>query len=156
MKAPAKPKRARSDSAKAAINAAINASLALPDCPAHVKLRDRDRPFWADVLRARARDEWTQADLIVAAQLARCMSDIEAESEAMEDEGSVIKNDKGTAVMNPRNSVLEQLARREMALMRTLKIAGASTGDTRDLVKGRKLQREAEKARAEVADDLLA
>ena len=58
--------------------------------------------------------------------------------------------------MNPRNAVLEQLARREMALMRTLKISGASTGDTRDLEKGRKLQREAEKARAEVADDLLA
>jgi len=149
-------KKPRSDSAKAAINAAINASLALPDCPAHVKLRERDRPFWADVLRARARDEWTQADLIVAAQLARCMSDIEAESEAMENEGSVIKNDKGTAVMNPRNSVLEQLARREMALMRTLKIAGAGTGDTRDLVKGRKLQREAEKARDEVTGDLLA
>ena len=84
------------------------------------------------------------------------MSDIERESAWLEEEGSVIKNDKGTQVMNPRNAVLEQLARREMALMRTLKISGASTGDTRDLEKGRKLQREAEKARAEVADDLLA
>ncbi len=151
-----KPKRARSDSAKAAIGAALNAASPLPDCPPHVKLREHDQPFWVDVLRARARDEWTQADLIVAGQLARCMSDIERESGWLEDEGSVIKNDKGTQVMNPRNAVLEQLARREMALMRTLKISGASTGDTRDLEKGRKLQREAEKARAEVADDLLA
>ena len=151
-----KPKRARSDSAKAAINAALGAASPLPDCPPHVKLRDHDRPFFENVLRVRTRDEWTETDLIVAGQLARCMSDIERESAWLEEEGSVIKNDKGTQIMNPRNSVLEQLARREMALMRTLKISGASTGDTRDLQKGRKLQREAEKARAEVADDLLA
>lgn len=151
-----KQKRARSDSAKAAINAALSAASPLPDCPPHVKLRDHDRPFFENVLRVRTRDEWTETDLIVAGQLARCMSDIERESAWLEEEGSVIRNDKGTQIMNPRNSVLEQLARREMALMRTLKISGASTGDTRDLQKGRKLQREAEKARAEVADDLLA
>lgn len=151
-----KQKRARSDSAKAAINAALSAASPLPECPPHVKLREQDRPFFENVLRVRTRDEWTETDLIVAGQLARCMSDIERESDRLEDEGSVITNDRGTQVMNPRNAVLEQLARREMALMRTLKISGASTGDTRDLQKGRKLQREAEKARAEVADDLLA
>lgn len=149
-------KRPRSDSAKAAINAAINASSPLPECPGHVRLRERDQPFWVDILRARARNEWTEADLIVAGQLARCMSDIERESEEMESEGSVIRNEKGTMCMNPRNSVLEQLARRELALMRTLKMAGVATGNTRDLEKGRKLQREAEQARSEISDDLLA
>jgi hypothetical protein len=78
------------------------------------------------------------------------MADIESESIQLEDEGSVLKNDRGTLVQNPRHAVLEQLARREMALMRSLRIAGTATGDTRDLEKGRKLQRQAEAARGEV------
>lgn len=106
-------------------------------------------------MRARARDEWTDADLVVAAQLARCQHDIERESKALDGEGSVIENQRGTPVMNPRHAVLEQLARREMALMRTLRIGGSVTGDRRDLEKARKIQREAERAREELADDDL-
>ena len=107
-------------------------------------------------MRARARDEWTAADLVVAAQLARCQHDIERESRTLDDEGSVLTNERGTKVMNPRHAVLEQLARREMALMRALRIGGSeSGGDRRDLDKARKLQREAEKARTELADEGL-
>jgi hypothetical protein len=150
-------RKPRSDSAAAAINAAVAAASPLPECPSHVRLRDIDQPFWSDILRARAREEWTNADLVVAAQLSRCMADIEKESFSLEDEGSVLTNERGTKVMNPRHAVLEQLARREMALMRSLRIAGTATGDTRDLEKGRKLQRQAEAARDGITeDDLLA
>lgn len=151
------PRRKRSDSAAAAIQAAVNAAMPIPDVPAHVRLRPEDRPFWEGVVRARARDEWTDADLVVAAQLARCQRDIEVESERLDAEGSVVENAKGTTVMNPRHAVLEQLARREMALMRSLRMAGTSAGDSRDLQKARKLQRQAESVREELAeDDLLA
>ena len=116
-------KRARSDSAASAVKAMVNAALPQLELPAHVRLRDGDRPFWDGVLRARARDEWIEADLVVAAQLARCQADIELEQQLLTSEGSVVENMKGTQIMNPRVTVLEQLSRREMALMRTLKQA---------------------------------
>ena len=152
------PRKPRSDSASAAITAALAAASPLPDVPAHVRLRDGDRPFLDGILRARARSEWSAADLVVAAQLARCQADIETESERLDAEGSVIENQKGTPVMNPRQAVLQQLAQREMALMRALRMAGtAAGGDSRDLQKARSLQRQAEQAREELSsDDLLA
>jgi hypothetical protein len=95
--------------------------------------------------------------LAVAAQLARTQADIEREQVLVDAEGSVIANDRGTPIANPRFAVLEQLARREMALMRTLRMGGRVSGDARDSVKRVKVQREAEKVRGELADeDLLA
>ena len=85
------------------------------DPPAHVRLRDGDRPFWDGIVRARARDEWCESDLVVAAQLAR----------------------------------------REMALMRTLRMGGRVAGDARDEAGRRRIQRQAEAARAELEDDEL-
>ena len=110
------------------------------------------------ILRARTRDEWAAVDLVVAGQLARCQADIEAESLALEGEGSVIDNQRGTPVMNPRQAVLEQLSRRQMAYMRALRMAGtAAGGDKRDLQAARKMQRQSEQLRDEIAeDDLLA
>jgi hypothetical protein len=107
------------------------------------------------VLRARARDEWTEADLVVAAQLARCQADIELEQQLLNAEGSVVENMKGTQVMNPRVTVMEQLSRREMALMRTLRMGGRVAGDTRDQMGKRALERKAHEIRAELEDDGL-
>lgn len=127
------------------------------ECPAHARLRESDRPFWDGIVRARARDEWTEADLVVAAQLARCQCDIEAESLTLEGEGTVTTNDRGTPVVNPRVAVLEQLARREMALMRTLRLGGAGAGEARHVVARRKTERQARAVRDELeADALLA
>jgi hypothetical protein len=135
----------------------IGAAKGPPDVPKHVKLRPGDAPFWDGIVRARAYDEWTGADLAVAAQLARTQADIEREQELVDAEGSVITNDRGTPIANPRFAVLEQLARREMALMRSLRIACHVAGDARDDAGRRKIQREAEKVRGELADeDLLA
>ena len=151
-------RKPRSDSAAAAIDAMVNASKPLPDIPAHVRLDKRHLPFWDGIIRARARSEWIETDLVVAAQLARTQFDIEKESETLEAEGSVIENARGTPVMNPRHAVLEQLARREMALMRALRITGAAAGiDPRDLTKQRNLERQSRDTKEELQeDDLLA
>lgn len=148
-------KRIRSDSTDSAVKAMVNAAKGALCVPAHVRLRDGDQPFWDGIVRARARDEWTDADLVVAAQLTRCQHDIEKESQALEAETSVITNARGTQVMNPRLSVLEQLARREMALMRTLRMGGRIAGDARDEAGGRKIERESRKLRDELAEDEL-
>lgn len=151
-------RKTRSDSAAAAIEAMVSAAAPLPDIPKHVRLEAKHIPFWEGIIRARARSEWIETDLVVAAQLARTQYDIEKESAELESEGSVIENARGTPVMNPRHAVLEQLARREMALMRSLRIAGAAAGiDPRDLAKKRALERESRNTRDELQeDDLLA
>lgn len=153
-----KPRKARSDSATQAVRAMQNAALPELDPPSHVRLRPEDRPFWSGILCARARDDWESHDLVVAAQLARTQRDIEVESAQLEAEGTVVKNDRGTQVMNPRVTVLEQLARREMALMRTLRMGGKNAGDPRDLSGAKNVQKGAQKARQQVEDeeDLLA
>lgn len=148
-------KRNRSDSAASAVNAMVNAAKDDLRPPAHVKLRDGDEPFWLGVVRARARDEWTDADLVVAAQLARCLHDIEKEQIALDAEGTVVENDRKTLVVNPRVSVLEQFARREMALMRTLRMGGRVAGDARDESGKRKIERQSRKVREELEDDEL-
>lgn len=150
-------KRNRSDSAASAVKAMLNAAKGDLTPPEHVRLRDGDHVFWVGVVRARARDEWTETDLVVAAQLARCLHDIEKEQLCLDDEGTVIANDKGTMVVNPRVSVLEQFARREMALMRTLRMGGKVPGeDPRSQAGARKVERQSRNIKAEIEDELLA
>ena len=136
----------------------MNAALGVIPPPAHVTLRDGDRVFWDAVVCARARDEWTDADLVVAAQLARCLADIEREQLLLDGEGTLSVNDRGTQIVNPRVSVLEQFARREMALMRTLRMGGRTAGAARDLQATRKVERQAAGIRRELSeeDELLA
>jgi hypothetical protein len=148
-------KRNRADSAASAVKAMVNAAKGDIPVPAHVKLRKGDEVFWQGVVRARARDEWTDADLVVAGQLARCQADIEREQQDLDSEGTVVKNDRGTMVLNPRVSVLEQFARREMALMRTLRMGGRVAGAARDEAPGRKIERQSRQVRAELEDDEL-
>ena len=120
-------KRAPANSAAVAVRAMQNATRGAIRPPAHVKLREGDLPFWEVVMRARARDEWTGADLVICARLARCQADVEAEQVLLDAEGSVIDN-AGRPMVNPRSAVVDMLARREMALLRTLRLGGWAAG----------------------------
>jgi hypothetical protein len=132
----------------------VNATLPTIQPPAHVRLRPQDQPFWDSIIRSRAREEWSsETDLIVAAQLARCQADIEAESVKLDGEGAVIENQRGTPIMNPRHSVLEQLARKELALMRALTLVVATRG--RDQAPARRTEARARQANAALADEEL-
>jgi hypothetical protein len=146
-------KRTRSDSATAAIKAMANAAKALLKPPAYVTITADAMPYFADVTRVRARDEWSECDLVVAAQLAQCMADMATEDKELRTEGRVVKNDRGTQIMNPRTTVLEQLARREMALMRTLRMGGRVSGDGRDDVGKSNIERQSRKVRSEVEEE---
>jgi hypothetical protein len=148
-------KRVRADSAEAAVQALVNVAKGPIPCPAFVRLRDGDLPFWDAILLARARDEWTQTDLVVAAQLARCQLDIENESLLLDSEGAVVSKNNGDKVVNPRVAVVEQLAKREMALLRTLRMGGRIAGDQRDEGTRRKLERQARAMQDELAEDEL-
>ncbi len=116
---------ARAGSAEAAI-AAMRGTDPMP--PEHVKLRERDWPFWFDIVRVRAREEWTPMDLIHAANLARCLSDIEKLSQEMGEDGATLVNDRGTVVANPRHAILETLSRRSVTLTKTLHLHASALG----------------------------
>jgi hypothetical protein len=149
----AKPKRTRSDSAASAVKAMVSAAQPDLQPPSHNPITESAKPYWLGVVRARARDEWSEVDLVVAAQLAQCQADIAEEDAMLRTEGRVMPNDRGTIVMNARTTVLEQLARREMALMRTLHIGGRISGDTRDLQGARKTERTSRKLRGELSEE---
>lgn len=152
-------RQSRSDSASAAIEAAKNAALPELRPPAHVQLTADSEPYFADIVRARARDEWNPHQLTVAAQLAQCMAEQVSVAAELALEGRVLVNERGTRVANPLVSIMEQLARRQMALGRSLQMIGRAIGDPRKPAGKRKLEAGARQAREEAQaedDGLLA
>lgn len=149
-------KRSRSDSSTAAV-AAMQAAAAGPlKPPSFVNIRKADKPFWDSIVRARTRESWTDSDLVMAGNLARCLSDIERLQQEIDFEGDVILNDRKTQVINPKHSLLETLSRRAVALSRTLQVhAQATQGESRDQGKKATKQREAEKVLESQDDDDL-
>lgn len=146
-------RKTRSDAVGVAIKAMENAAKAIPRPP--VALRQQDEAFWPGIYKAKSVDEWTDAHLVVGAQLARTMADLEKQQEALDAEGAVLENARGTMVMNPRVTVLEGLARREMALMRALGLTGKANVDPRDQAGKRKIEQQSRKLREELEDDPL-
>ncbi|KKW66928.1 terminase [Lampropedia cohaerens] len=128
-----KPKRQRSDSAKAAVAAHQNAAQAPIEPPKCVNLPAECRPFWDAIVTSRSRDLWTQADLLMAANLARTQYGIEL-----------------TQVGSDAHAKLTRLA---MALARSVAVhPTATTGRAADQVDANTLERNARNA---PDDDLI-
>jgi hypothetical protein len=143
--------RVRSDSITTAVKSAQAASLGAIQPLAHTPLRDADFPFWDAIVLARAAGTWTNSDLVLAANLARCQSDIVRLQIDLEVEGDVSLSQKGTPVVNPKHALIETLSRRAVALSRALHVhAEATQGRSRDA--GNKLGAE-QSARDVVQDD---
>lgn len=152
-----KPRKTRADSAAAAIEAAKNAVLPPLMPPPHVQISADAMPYYLDVLKARARDEWNEYQLTVAAQMAECMAkQVEIEATLII-EGLVVDGAHGPKA-NPLVGILERMASRQQSLARALRMSGSSLGDPRIPAKQRQLEAGARRARAEAVeeDDLLA
>lgn len=149
-------KRTRTaDTAAGAVKAMFAAAAPTLLPPSHCAMRPGDMAFWQGIIVARARDEWTAANLVIAAQLARCQFDIEEQQALVYAEGHIIVNDKGTPIANPRHTVMEKLCSRELSLMRSLAMVGLEAGRGRDLAKGRVVEQQSRKLREELQDDPL-
>lgn len=118
------PKRSDSSHVQTEIMTKAAKGIQPPDC---VKLRPHDLPFWKAITDAR--NDWTVVDLIHAANLSRCLADIEEETLALHQEGTVIMGGKnGTAfVKNPRADILETYSRRAMAISAKIQVHAAAT-----------------------------
>lgn len=133
-----KPRRPRSDSAKAAVQAAQNVALGPLEPPAYVSLREQDKPFWTAIMKARARHTWDDADLVTAATLARAQADIQMLQARIDVEGYVVEGK-----INPAAQLLETLVKRVTSLSRLLHThAEAKLGRARDNGKTLALEQE--------------
>lgn len=134
------PRRPRSDSAKAAVQAAQNAALGPLEPPQYVTLREQDKPHWQAIMKARARHTWDEADLVTAATMARAQADILTLQAQIDIEGYVIDGK-----INPAAQMLETLSKRVVSLSRILHThAEAKLGRARDNGKTLALERDAE------------
>ena len=145
-----KSRKPRSDSTTAAIFAIEKARKPPLVAPNHTNLRDSDQPFWDAIITGRAYDEWTPVTLVLAVQLARTQADIEQETATLLTEGSII-NGK----VNPRCRVIDVLEKRQMALLRTLRMGGTALGKTPTIENSRALELKARDLLDEF-DDLIA
>lgn len=146
-----KPRKQRSDSAAAAIRAAQNAVAAPLQSPPSKQLTDAENVFFADIVLARARDDWKDADLYFAADLARCMCDLDREQQALRAESTVIAEGNGKLVENPRIKIISRYRSEASALARTLQIGGRGIGDPRTFEKARALEQKARATANQVA-----
>ena len=102
------------------------------DPPAHVSLREGDRPFWDAIVTSRARDTWTDVDLCTAATLAKAQADIGQLQAKLDTEGYLLQSGK----VNPLAALVETLTRRTVALSRVLHVhAIATVGKSEDAAK---------------------
>lgn len=141
-------RRTRSDSAKAAVAASQAVALGPLQPPSHIRLRGCDQPFWDAIVTARPRDTWTDADLVLAGNLARAYADMETLQESIERNGMLIEGK-----INPACDLLDKMTRRALATGRQLMVATIATvGKAQDIHKGAALERG---ARQHEDDDLI-
>ncbi|WP_230697830.1 P27 family phage terminase small subunit [Stutzerimonas kunmingensis] len=99
-------------------------------------------------MTARPRDTWTDADLILAGNLARAYADIETLQRQIDTEGFILD---GKA--HPALAILENMSRRALATGRQLKVDTITTvGKSETLPKAAALERD---ARHRLDDDLI-
>ena len=126
-------RRQRIDSAAGAVATVAAAARDLSP-PAHVKFRTADWPFWDAVIAERAKSEWSETDLIVAANLARAMADAERVAEMTTGVRGAVK----IKTLIDSITAVDKLARRIVTLRRALGIDNRSkNGEQRDVDKRR-------------------
>lgn len=150
-------RRPAADSVDGALAAFAGAAAGPIAPPETVRLREGDLPIWTAVVSARARDEWSEVDLMHAANLTRCLADIERISAEIHAQGDTLENARGTCVANPKHVLLETLSRRAVALTRLLHLHAAALARPSQVINQREAEADARKTVDELGeDDLLA
>jgi hypothetical protein len=91
--------------------------------PAGVILRDdAEMVIWKQFTHARAREGWRDFDLLIVAKAVRLEADIRKYQQALDGEGAIVKNERGTPIVNPMLTVIDSLQRQQLALIRSLSL----------------------------------
>jgi hypothetical protein len=128
-----KTRRPRSDSAAYDAAAHQNAAQGPLEPPAYVTLPEPCKPFWEAIVTSRARDTWTESDLVTAANMARVQLALQT-----------------TDVASDEHAKLTRLA---LAMSRSLSVhTTATAGRAADLVGASTAERQ---ARQDDGDELI-
>ena len=118
----ARTKSLSSDSALNVVHLAATISEKIP-LPDGVILRGEDEMvIWQQFTHARAREGWRDFDLLIVAKAVRLEADIRKYQMQLDRSGAVIKNDRGTPIVNPFLTVIDSLQRQQLALIRSLSL----------------------------------
>jgi hypothetical protein len=91
--------------------------------PHGVELRNEDEMvIWEQFTRARTREGWRDFDLLLVAKAVRLEADIRKHQKALDRSGVIIKNERGTPIVNPFVAVIDSLQRQQLALIRSLSL----------------------------------
>lgn len=131
-------KSQRTDSVAGAVNLMAQVARGLPEIPEHIKIRPQDMPYLEAILSSRPRDEWSPVDISIANQLAWTQCQIVVETELLEEEGTIVTNDRGTKVTNPRFRAISDHKQSQLSLMKTLALHTQAGKDVRNITEKRK------------------
>ena len=124
--------------------------------PGHVPLKEADMPFWRNIIAEKAKSEWTEHDLELAALLAGSLRRLRDEELKLDDEDAVIETVNGNMAANPRLRIVADLHARAIKYRQSLGIhSRGKGGEARDVAKRREIARGVE-AQNPLDDDLLA
>jgi hypothetical protein len=148
--------KTRSD--KNSVTAAIgsfNGAIAAVPVPEGVEFRtDDERIIWDQFTRARAREDWRDMDLLSLAKIVQMEADIRRYQHALDIEGVIITNQRGTKIVNPLCSVVDMLSRRQLSYIRSMSL-NQQHSDPRTINASAKVAQNARAVIDDVADDDL-
>lgn len=148
-------KRQPINTATAAVEVMQKAAQSI-EPPAHVPLTEADMPFWRNIIAEKAKSEWTQHDLELAALLALAMRRLWAEEVRLASEDAVVMSAGGNPTANPRLRIVADLHARAIKYRQSLGIhSRGKGGEARDVDKRRQIAKNIE-ADNPMDDDLIA
>ena len=123
--------------------------------PEGVTLRsEKDMVIWGQFTQARASGGWRDFDLVILAKVVRLESDIRKYQEQLDVSDAIIRNDRGTQIVNPLFSVIDSLQRQQLALIRNMSLSQVAQ-DPRTL-NGQGLEKNRLRLATDIPDDLIA
>jgi len=115
-------KRSDKNSVTAALGGFKGAIESVP-LPQGVELRsDEELVIWGQFTRARAREDWRDMDLLLLAKVVRMEADIRQHQSAVELQGVIIENQRGTPIPNPLLAIIDTVERRQLAVIRSMSL----------------------------------
>jgi hypothetical protein len=115
-------KRSDKNSVTAAVEGFRGVMSSVP-LPQGIELRsDEEMVIWDQFTRARAREDWRDMDLILLAKVVRMEADIRKHQSAVEIEGVIVENQRGTQIPNPLLAIIDTVERRQLAVIRSMSL----------------------------------
>jgi hypothetical protein len=115
-------KRSDKNSVTAALGGFKGAIEGVP-LPQGVELRSKQElVIWGQFTRARAREDWRDMDLLLLAKVVRMEADIRQHQSAVELQGVIIENQRGTPIPNPLLAIIDTVERRQLAVIRSMSL----------------------------------